>query len=83
MTAQPVLDQVSGPAGQHAGAPPGLGAGEHGRIDQAAAQREVIDPEHPRGRHRGQRNAQQDAHDGMPGGEDAQRRQQPRAGPAC
>ena len=83
MTAQPLLDQVCGAAGQHVNAAAGLGVDQHGRVDQAAAQREVIDPEHPRHRQRGQRDLEEDPQRGMPGDQDAQCRQQPRRGPAC
>jgi hypothetical protein len=83
MCAQPLPDQVSGAARQHVNALAGLRVNEHGRVDQAAAQREIVDPEHPRNRHRGQRNAQQDAQHGMPASADAQGRQQPCPGPAC
>ena len=82
MTAQPFPDQVCGAAGQHVNAAAGLGAGEHGREDQATAQREVVDPRHPRHRQHGQGDLEQDPQRGMPGGQDAQCRQQPRRGPA-
>ena len=60
MTAQPFLDDVCGAAGQHVDAAACLGVDEHGRVRVAAAQREVVDPEHPRHRHRRQRNPEQD-----------------------
>ena len=53
-----------------------------GRVDQAAAQREVVDPQHPRHRQHGKRNPEQDVQHRVPGGADAQRRHQPRRGPA-
>ncbi len=56
------------------------GVDEHGHVDKAAAQREVVDPEHPRRRHLGQGDLQEDPQRGMPGDQDAQRRQQPRRG---
>ena len=82
MLAQPVLDDVGGAAFQDVDAPAGLGVDEDGRVDQAAAQREVVDPQHPRHRQRGQGDPEQDPQRGMPGDADAQRRQQPRRGPA-
>ena len=42
ITAQPYLDQVGCAARQHVNAAAGLGVDEHGRVDQAAAQREVV-----------------------------------------
>jgi hypothetical protein len=68
--------------GDDVDAPSGLGVDEHGGVDQAAAQREVIDAEHPRHRHPGQGDPQEDPHRGMPGDHDAQCWQQPRRGPA-
>jgi len=82
MIPQPLFGDVGGAAGDDVDAPPGLGVDEHGRIDQTAAQREVIDPEHPRHRHPGQGDLQEDPQRRMPGEDDAQRRQQPRRGPA-
>jgi hypothetical protein len=43
MIPQPLLDGVGGAAGEDVNAPAGLGVDEHGRVDAAAAQREVID----------------------------------------
>jgi hypothetical protein len=83
MGAQPLLDQVSGAARQHVNAAAGLRVDEHGGIDQAPAQREVVDAQNPRRPRHGQGNSQQDPQRGMPGGEDAQCRQQARPGPAC
>ena len=82
MPPQPCLGRVRGPAGDDVHPPAGLGVDEHGRVDQAAAQREVVDPQHPRHRKRGQGNLEEDPQRGMPGNPDAQRRQQPRRGPA-
>jgi hypothetical protein len=81
MIAQPLPGGAGGAAGDDVDAAAGPGVDEHGRVDQAAAQREV-DPEHPRRRHLGQRDLQEDPQRGMPGDHDAQRRQQPRRGPA-
>jgi hypothetical protein len=82
MIAQPLPGGAGGAAGDDVDAAAGPGIDEHGRVDQAAAQREVIDPGHPRHRHLGQRDLQEDPQRGMPGDHDAQRRQQPRRGPA-
>jgi len=54
MVRQPLPGDVGGAAGNDIDPPAGLGVDEHGRVDLAAAQREVIDPEHPRHRHLGQ-----------------------------
>ena len=70
---QPVLGDVGGAALDDVDAPAGLGVDEHGRVDAAAAQREVVDPEHPRHRQRGQGDLEEDPQRGMPGGADAQR----------
>jgi hypothetical protein len=51
VAAQPGLQRVSFAAGQHIDPLPGLGAGQDGRLDLAAAQREVIDAKHPRHGH--------------------------------
>lgn len=44
MVPQPLLRDVSGAAGDDVDAPAGPGVDEHGRVDAAAAQREVVDP---------------------------------------
>jgi hypothetical protein len=82
MIPQPLLRDVGGAAGDNVDAATGPGVDEHGRIDQAAAQRKVVDPQHPRHRQRGQRDLEQDTEHGVAGDADAQRRQQPRRGPA-
>ena len=48
MPAQPRLQYVSLPAGQDIDPLAGLGVDQDGRVDLAAAQREIIDAEHPR-----------------------------------
>ena len=83
MTEQPFLSDAGGAARNYVDAPPGLGVDEYRRVDQAAAQREVVDPQHPRHIQGGKRDPQQRPQRGMPGEQDAQRRQQPRRGPAC
>ena len=82
MVFQPLSGGAGGAAGNDVDAPSCLGVDEHGRVDQAAAQREVVDAEHPRHRHPGQGNLEQDSQRGMPGDHDAQCRQQPRRRPA-
>jgi hypothetical protein len=79
---QPLRRGVGGAAGDDVDAAAGLGVDEHRRVDAAAAQREVVDPQHPRHRQRRQRDLEQDTQHDVPGGGDAQRRQQPRRGPA-
>jgi len=76
------LRDFGGAAGDDVDAAAGLGVDEHGRVDAAAAQREVVDPEHPRHRKGGQRDAEQDPQHGVPGDRDAQGRQHARRGPA-
>ena len=83
MTAQPLLSDIGGAAGDNVDAPAGLGVDEHGRVDEAAAQREVVDPQHPRHRQHGKGNLEKDPQRGMRGNQDAQCRQQARPGPAC
>jgi hypothetical protein len=82
MVPQPSLGRVRGPAGDDIDAAAGLGVDEHGRVDQAAAQREVVDPEHAWYCRLGQGDPHEDPQRGMPGGADAERRQQPGRGPA-
>jgi hypothetical protein len=81
MLAQPSFGDVGGAAGQHVDALAGRGVDEHGGVAAAAAQREVVDPEHLGHRRRGQRNRQQHAQRGVPGHRSAQRRQHPGPGP--
>ena len=82
MVPQPFFRDVGGAALDDVDAAAGLGVDEHGRIDAAAAQREVVDPQDPRHRQRGQRDLEQDTQHYMPGDGNAQCRQQPRGGPA-
>jgi hypothetical protein len=79
---QPLLRDVGGAAGDDVDAAAGPGVDEHRRVGAAAAQREVVDSQHSRHRQHGQRDLEQDAQHGVPGDADAQRRQQPRRGPA-
>jgi hypothetical protein len=82
MSAQPGLDQVGGAGGQDVDAPAGPGVDQDGGVAAAAAQREVVDPEHPGYLLRGQRDPQQDAQHRMAGPRHGQFSQQPRPGPA-
>jgi zinc-finger of transposase IS204/IS1001/IS1096/IS1165 len=66
VAAQPGLQHMSLPPGQDTGPLPGLGAGQDCCVDLAAAQREVIDAEHPRHGDLGQREPQQQPQRGMP-----------------
>jgi hypothetical protein len=76
VVSQPLLRSVGGAALDHVDAPAGLGVDEHRRVDAPAAQREVVDSQHPRHRQGGQRNAEQDPQHRVPGGGDAQHLQQ-------
>jgi len=82
MAKQPFLSDVGGAALDDVDAPAGPGVDEYRRVDAAAAQREVVDPQHSRHRQCGQRDLEQDTQHDMPGDADAQRRQQPRRDPA-
>jgi hypothetical protein len=82
MVFQPLSGGAGGAAGDDVDAPASLGVDEHGRIDLAAAQREIVDPEHPRHHHPRQGDLEEDPQRGMPGDGDAQCRQQPRRRPA-
>ena len=82
MVPQPCLSHVRGPARNDIDAAAGLGVNQHGRVDQATAQRKVVDSQHPRHRRTGQGNLQENPQRGMPGNHHAQCRQQPRRGPA-
>ena len=81
--AEPVLDDIGGAAFQDVDAPAGLGVDEDGRVDAGrGAARNRRSPARAAlpGREGG--IAEQDPQRGMPGDADAQRRQQPRRGPA-
>jgi hypothetical protein len=82
MVPQPCLGHIGAPARNDIDAAAGLGVDQHSRAGQAAAQREVIDSQHPRRRRTGQGDLQENPQRGMPGNHDAQCRQQPRRGPA-
>jgi hypothetical protein len=41
--AEPVLHDIGGAAFQDVGAPAGLGVNQDGRVDEPAAQREIVD----------------------------------------
>jgi hypothetical protein len=79
---QPLFGNIGGAALEDVDAPAGPGVDEHGCVDAAAAQREVVDPQDPRHRQGGKRDPEKDPQCGVPGDGDAQRRQQPRRGPA-
>ncbi len=81
VVAQPGLDDVSCAARQDVDALAGQGIDEDGGVAAAAAQRQVVHAQHPRHRHRGQGNPEQDAQRGMPRDRDIQRCQHPRSGP--
>ena len=79
---QPVTGGVRGPAGNDVDPPARPGAGEHARLDQAAAQREVAGAQHPGDQKRGKRDPQQRTQGRVPRCPDAGRGQQPGRGPA-
>ena len=81
MLAEPAFDDIGGAPFEHVNAAAGLGVDQDGRVDGTAAQREVVDPEHPRHLQRGKRDPQQRPQQGVPGRPDAQRGRQPRPGP--
>jgi len=73
MTAQPGLQHIGFAAVQHINPLPALSVDQHGRIDLATAQREVIDAKHPRNADIWQRNPEQDPQRGVPRQRDTQR----------
>ena len=82
MIAQPGLQHHGLSAVQHIDPLPSLGAGQNGRVDLAAAQREVINAQHPRHADLRQRKPEQNPQRGMPRQRDSQHRCQPSPGPA-
>jgi len=82
MVPQPCLGHIGGPARNDIDAAAGLGVDQHGRVDQAAAQREVVDSQHPRHRRTGHGHLEENPQRAMPGNHHAQCRQQPCRGPA-
>jgi len=82
MVSQPCLGHVGSPARNDINAAAGLGIDQHGRVDQATAQREVVGFQHLRHRHTGQGDLEENPQRGVPGNHDAQCRKQPRRGPA-
>ena len=83
MLTEPVLDGIGGTALQDVDAAAGLGVDEHGRVDQAAPQREVVDAQDTRHFQGGKGDPEEDAQRGVPGDADAQRRQQTGSRAAC
>ena len=81
MLTEPVPGDIGGAALQDVDAAAGLGVDEHGRVDEAASQREVHS-QHPGNGHLGQRNPQQNAQRGVPRQRNPERRQQRRPGTA-
>jgi hypothetical protein len=73
---KPVLDDIGGASFQDVDAPADLGAGHDGRVDEPAAQREVVDSQDTGHFEAGKADRQQDPERGMPGDADAQGRQQ-------
>jgi hypothetical protein len=74
MVPQPLPSDVSGATGDDVDAPAGISVDEHGRVVAAAAQREVVNSQHPRHRQRGKGNPQKRPQRGVPGYGTAQRR---------
>jgi hypothetical protein len=83
MGVQPGSEGVRGPPGKHVDRAPGLDVHQHGAVDVAAAQGEIIDAQHPRGggRRLGQ-GAEQPQQRG-PAGRAGQPAAQPGSGPAA
>jgi hypothetical protein len=81
--AEPFLDDIGGASFQDIDAPAGLGVNQDGRVDEPAAQREVVDSQDTGYFEAGEADRQQGPERGMPGDADAEGRQQPRRGPAC
>ena len=75
--AQPLLQHVSLPAGQDIDPLAGLGVDQDGRVDVAAAQREIVNAQHAGDADLGQREPQQHPQGGITGNRDSQRCQQP------
>jgi hypothetical protein len=75
--AQPFLNGVCGPAGDDINTPARLRIDEDSRVDQAAAQREVVDPQDPGDLEKGKRDPEQRPQGRVPGCPDSQRGQQP------
>ena len=82
MSAQPRLQHLSRAARQDINPFAGLGVDQHGRVDLAAAQREIVDAKHPGDGHLGQREPQQQTQRGVPRERNCQRGQQRRTGAA-
>src|SRR6202050_3562324 len=80
--AEPALDDIGSASFQDIDAPAGLGVNQDGRVDEPAAQREIVNPQDAGYFEAGQADRQQGPERGMPGDADAQDRQQPRRGPA-
>ena len=76
MLTEPVPGDIGGTALQDVDAAAGLVLDEHGRVDQAAPQREVVDAQDTRHFQGGKGDPEEDAQRGVPGDADAQRRQQ-------
>ena len=81
--AEPFLDDIGGASFQDVDAPAGLGVNQDGRVDEPAAQREIVNPKDTGYFQAGKADRQQGPQRGMPGDANAQGRQQPRRGPAC
>jgi hypothetical protein len=80
--AEPALDDIGGASFQDIDAPAGFGVNQDGRVDEPAAQREIVNSQDTGYFEAGKADRQQGPKCGMPGDADAQDRQQPRRGPA-
>ena len=83
MGAEPVLDDIGGASFQDIDAPAGLSVDEDRRVDEAASQREIVNPQHTGHFQLGKADRQQGPQRRVPGDIDAQRGQQPGPGAAC
>ena len=77
VAAQPVLNDIGGAALEDVDPAAGLGVDEDGRVDEAAAQREVVNPQDTRYSQAGEGNPEKDPQRGVPGDIDARRCLQP------
>jgi hypothetical protein len=80
---QPGLEGLRGPLVQQVNRPPGLDIDKHGAVDVPAAQREIIDAQHPRDGGAGIGQGADRAQQRRVAGRRRQPAAQPRAGPAA
>ena len=76
--AEPALDDIGSASFQDIDAPAGPGVNQDGRVDEPAAQGEIVNPQDTGYVEAGEADRQQGPERGMPGDAGAQDRQQPR-----